>query len=384
MSKKTDVETLTQLPYEEIDQRIQCAAGRVETRMQRAMNEERDLTQRESDLCFDDRAELSALRDALDSKRRDAEHAERNGLEQRQREQSDRMTQAISEAIEQQSRDNRLSPLAISERNLTDLEVARRQYCTLSVIEQRSALDTSAMGTAVEYAAGGLLAPQTLWRASGIPTTEPPAGVKATVPLVTLPSASALVAEGSPHAEFDDVSPDPVTLKRTGAWSDLSSEALVSSALSEISGAHSRIIARDVDLAAITKLESTPGDLDVDTALTTVAAEAATDVSRLWIVGTPSAIAFLAGNAVFQATNASDIGSYATNYGGARLYVSPAASADQLTVFYPGGFRVFATPLASAVVVDPTDGGQRFGQWLLFGIGQSLAGAAVTVGLASA
>ena len=51
-------------------------------------------------------------------------------------------------------------------------------------------------------------------------------------------------------------------------------------------------------------------------------------------------------------------------------------------MFYPGAFRVFATAMAGATVVDPTDGSQRFGSWLLFGIGQALAGAAVTVDLA--
>jgi hypothetical protein len=37
------------------------------------------------------------------------------------------------------------------------------------------------------------------------------------------------------------------------------------------------------------------------------------------------------------------------------------------------------TPLASSVWVDPKDGSQQFGQWQLFGVGQSLVGAAITV-----
>ena len=47
-----------------------------------------------------------------------------------------------------------------------------------------------------------------------------------------------------------------------------------------------------------------------------MAAEAATDTSRLWIVGTPASVASLAGNATFAATNASDVASYAASYGG--------------------------------------------------------------------
>ena len=165
------------------------------------------------------------------------------------------------------------------------------------------------MGTAVEYAAGGLLAPQSLWRVSGIPTSEPPAGYKATVPTITLPAGTTLVSEGSPHAEFDDIAADSVQLARTGAWSDLTAEGNISTTLDEISGAHARIIARDLDLAVVTKIEDTPGVLTIDEALTTVAAEAAADVSRLWIFGIPTDIAGLAGNATFAAANASDTGS---------------------------------------------------------------------------
>ena len=130
----------------------------------------------------------------------------------------------------------------------------------------------------------------------------------------------------------------------------------------------------------MTKLQSAPAaGVSIDTALATVAAEVAADVSRLWIVGDAAAIAALAGNATFNATNAADTASYATAYGGARLYPTPTATAEQLTVFWPGGFRVFATPLASSVWVDPKDGSQQFGQWQLFGVGQSLVGAAITV-----
>lgn len=274
-----------------------------------------------------------------------------------------------------------LSPLAPSAEILQQLEEARREYRSLSLIETRSNLDTTLMGTATEYQANGLPAPRNLWRASGIPTSQPPAGYKATVPLVTLPSAVALVAEGSDHAEFDSVAPDPVQLLRTGAWSTVSAEALISSSLAEISAAHLHVISRDLDKALIAKLEQTPtGELaDLDEILAEVAGETSTDTSALWIVGNAAAIAGLAGNATFAATNASDVASYATSYGGARLYISPSATNETLTVFNPSSFRAFATPLASGVVVDPKSGEQTFGQWLMWGVGQSLAGAAATV-----
>jgi hypothetical protein len=44
-------------------------------------------------------------------------------------------------------------------------------------------------------------------------------------------------------------------------------------------------------------------------------------------------------------------------------------------------FRAFATAMASAVLLDPKDGSQTFGQWLFYGLGQSLVGSAVTVSL---
>ena len=152
----------------------------------------------------------------------------------------------------------------------------------------------------------------------------------------------------------------------------------MSTPLADISSAHARVIGRNVDLALTAKLEDTAGALTVDESLTTVAAECACDVSDLWIVGSPVDVASLAGNANLTPASGPDVESYASRYGGARLYSTPAAT-EGLTVFYPGGFRCFATPLASGVVVDPTTGAQRFGQWMLFGVGQSLAGAAVTV-----
>ena len=79
MPKKTDIDTLAELPLEEIEERIQPAAGRVEQRIQRCQAEERDLSERESDLCSDDRLELSALKDALQLRRRNAERRRRVG-----------------------------------------------------------------------------------------------------------------------------------------------------------------------------------------------------------------------------------------------------------------------------------------------------------------
>lgn len=358
---KTDIDVLAELPVAAIEERMTAATARVQERIDRARAEQRDLTGRETGLCHQDRHELGALRDALELRAKNQARQEQ-----------------FANAIDMATRQNGLSPLAPSQASLDRLEEARRTFASVSVIEQRAALATTSMGTATEYAANGLAAPRNLWRASGIPTTAP-TGYAGVVPKFTLPSGVALVAEGTEHAEFDAVAPDAVTIGRAGAHSALSSEAGLSSSLAEISNAHARIIARDIDKAVITKIQSAAGALDVDEALVTVAAEAAVDPSQLWIVGDPVAIAGLAGQAQLAPANGTDIASYAVRYGGAQLYASPAATAGRLTVFDPQSFRAFASPLSSAVTVSPTDGSQTFGQWMFFGIGQALAGSAITV-----
>jgi hypothetical protein len=347
----------------EVRHRAGLALERIENRVETAKAIGRDLTPAEMDLVNLDRQELAELREV---ERTQSEVNERVGI----------INRAI---IEHRSRDSRLNPLMLSARNLETLEEARRNFATVTVFE-RAMLKTTDMGTAVDYEASGLQGPRSLWQASGIPTSVPD-GYSGVVPQFTLPAGVALVAEAVAHAEFDAVNPDNVAIKRAGAWSSLSSEGALSTSIAEISQAHARIIARNLDVATVAKLESAPGGLGIDSGLTTVAAEASCDVSDLWIVGHPLTVAELAGNAVFGVTNAADIGSYATRYGGAAIYPTPAATVDRLTVFHPQSFRAFASSLASAVVVDPKDGSQTFGQWMFYGLGKSLVGGAVTVTL---
>jgi hypothetical protein len=368
---KTSLDQLILMSDDAINQRVAQARARIETRIDRCYDENRDLSDRELDLSTQDRDELGLCRDALEIRSARREEGDRIERETRER------AQQISAAIETRTRAQ--SPLMVSEDNLRTLETARRDMRSCSVIETRAALTTSLLGTAVEYGAGGLRAPNTLWRLSGIPTSLPPEGYKAVVPKITLPVALSLVAEGTAHAEFDTVSPDAVTLGRAGAWSDLTSEAFISTSLAEISAAHARVIARNVDKATVAKIQGTAGSLTIDEALATVAAESACDVSSLWIVGDPVSVSKLIGTAVLVPTSAQDIGSYGSSYGGARVYATPTATAAELTVFDPFAFHAFATAMATGLIVDPTTGSQRLGQWMLFALGQSLAGGAVTV-----
>lgn len=362
MSTRTDVDQLIDLPSDDFDERVRAATERVELRMNRAITEHRDLSPRENDLTRADRDELAALQQA-----------------QAVREHRSKIFGAIDNAIETRGRRDHQSPFMLSDDNVTLLETARRRYENVTVLETRAALATTDMGTAREYGPNGLQAPRTLWRAAGIPTTAPD-GYSAVVPQFTLPGGVALVGEGVAHAEFDGVNPDAVTIARSGAWSTLTGEALLSTSITEVSAAHARIIARNVDKATVAKLEdATPDVFSIDVALATVAAEAACDVSDLWIVGNPAAVATLVGAATFTPANGSDAGSYATRYGGASIYLTPTATAERLTVFHPQSFRAFASPLASSVFIDPKTGKQDFGQWMFFGLGQALVGAAITI-----
>ena len=312
MSKRTDVDALALLPDDERTERLRAAVERIEMRANRCRVENRDLTAREASLCTDDRDELEALLKAVEI----AEHA-------------DRMRKAIGDAIETRSRSrDHQSPFMLSDDNVQRLETARSRFEALTVLETRAALATTDMGTAREYGPNGLQAPRSLWRSSGIPTTAPD-GYAAVVPQFTLPGGVALVGEGVAHAEFDGVNPDAVTIGRAGAWSTLTGEALLSTSIAEVSAAHARIIARNVDKATVTKIEdATPDALSIDEALVTVAAECACDVSDLWIFGDPAGVAALVGTATFTPANGGDAGSFASRYGGAAVYPTALATAD--------------------------------------------------------
>jgi hypothetical protein len=367
MSRKTDPAHLATMSDSQLEHDFSAAVERAETRTNRATVECRDFTSREAELTAQDREEMTALK---------AEIERRAAVEARSAEVLSEIGRLTATGVETRSGQ---SPFLPSAENITRLDNARKRFENITVLETRAAVATTDAGTAREYGPNGLQAPRSLWRSAGIPTTAPD-GYAAVTPQFTLPSGVALVAEGTNHAEFDGVNPDAVTIGRAGAWTTLTGEALLSSSISEVSQAHARIIARNVDKATLAKLEdSTPDTFSIDVALATVAGECACDVSDLWIVGNAAAVAALAGNAVFTPANGPDAGSYATRYGGAALYISPAATAERLTVFFPGAFRAFASPLASSIVVDPKSGSQTAGAWMFYGLGQALAGSACTV-----
>jgi hypothetical protein len=152
---------------------------------------------------------------------------------------------------------------------------------------------------------------------------------------------------------------------------------------------HAWGIARDLDLLAVTAVQtaaSTPAALGDDLeqqvrqAILAVAAATNSDESQLVIVGTPADLSLLTGT---TPANANDLGSTPVRFNGAKLHPSTAATAEQVTVFAPGSFRVFQTRLQSASLIDPTDGSNKFGSWLhSTGVAQQIVGSAAAVATA--
>ena len=156
--------------------------------------------------------------------------------------------------------------------------------------------------------------------------------------------------------------------------------------LQGINAMHGWAIARDLDRLAVSAIESVAGfqgvSADIEestrTAILTVAASTYSEETALVVFGQPADLAELTGTAP---ANADDLGSRAVRFGGARLYPTLAATPNVLTVFSPGGFRCFQSPLQSASLIDPADGSHKFGSWLhSTGLAEQIVGSAITVG----
>ena len=223
---------------------------------------------------------------------------------------------------------------------------------------------------------------------AGIPVSEL-TGRTAQVPAYTGPTAAAGVDESTAHGEYDAINPVASPACGTGAGHSCRALANVVDDLAGINQMHAWAIARDLDLLAVTAVQtaaSTPAVLDdldqqVCQAILSVAAATYSDESALVIVGTPADLSLLTGT---TPANATDLGSLPVRYNGAKLYPSNAATADQVTVFAPGSFRVFQTRLQSASLIDPTDGSNKFGSWLhSTGVAQQIVGSAAAVATAA-
>ncbi|BBZ03605.1 hypothetical protein MCHIJ_30420 [Mycolicibacterium chitae] len=391
MSKRNNIDELVTVSDEELRGRLETVTARIQTRVDRAQTEDRDLSTRESDLTRQDMDELRAIRDAYEV--RDAERTERERVETESRTRAAQIGSAIDEhrAGSRQAFTNGAAPsLLVSADNLHRHAAAMAAGQTYGAVETRATVQVnpaagSSTGSPAAWAQTGPRDPRHLIGYAGIPVQQL-TGDKAVLAQYTLPSGASGVDEVTPHGEYDDVVDVPLTAVRYGRWSKVSAAVDQFVTLEGLSNAHAVGIARDLDLSAVSAIESAAASalaFETDVAghmryaANTVAANVYAQVEDLVIVGTPADIAVL--QAVHPA-NGPDAGSVTARFAGARLYPSQAATAGLLTVFAPAAFAVFMSPLQSASQIDPTDGSNRFGSWLhATPVGQGLVGGAVSI-----
>jgi hypothetical protein len=124
--------------------------------------------------------------------------------------------------------------------------------------ENRAALTTTTYGAPREWAGNLLSAPRTLWEAAGIPRQSAGA-MFAQFPKLTLPAVDPGVAEGATVVEFAASTGGTVTLKRYGRFTDFTRESLVGADAGAVVAARRTPIARDLDSALITLVNTDAG-----------------------------------------------------------------------------------------------------------------------------
>ena len=370
--QRTELDYLINLPASEVQHRIAAAAERVEARAQRCTDQNRDFTERETDLTRSDTEELTALRQAAACQ-----------------EQIEARSAAIGEAIDSHRRglEARSRPtLLVSEQHLREHAAALSAGRPFGAVETRARVTAASdLGSAGAWNPGSPNEPRHLITFAGIPVSEL-TGRTAQVPAYTGPTPAAGVDEETEHGEYDAVAPVNLTALRYGRWSEVSALANVVDDLVGLNRMHAWGIARDLDSLAVAAVEGAAGMLGVSVdieeavreAILTVAANTYSEETQLVVIGTPADLSELTGT---TPANADDLGSHAVRFAGAKLYPTTAATPDVLTVFAPGGFRVFQAPLQSASLVDPADGSHKWGSWMhSTGVAEQIVGSAVMVG----
>lgn len=365
-----DPDYLASLPARDVETRIARVVERIESRANAAGRD--DLSPAQQALMSEDVTQLAALRIAVD----------------RQQEMRSK-GRAIDEAIEMRSRGAHTggpSSLLVSQQHLAEHAAALSEGRPFGAVETRSRVTAASdLGSAGAWSDAAPNEPRHLIAFAGIPVSEL-TGRTAQVPSFTGPTAAAGVDESTDHPEYDAITPVDLVALRFGRWSEVSALADQVDELTGLNMMHGWGIARDIDRLAVAAVEASASfqgvSVDIQEAVRTAVLHVGATVyaaeTQLVIVGQPADLAELTGT---QPTNGDDLGSYAVRFAGARLYPTLAASPNQLTVFAPGSFRVFQSPLQSASLIDPQDGSHKFGSWLhSTGLAQQIAGSAVTVG----
>ncbi len=322
-----------------------------------AISEERELTASEQRKVNKLEAEAGALQDRLDrdaSMERELERVPRSGGEVR----------SAEGFIDH-------SPLRVSDDNLRKHADAIREGKTFGAVEERAnvtvATDTGSPGS---WGSGPVFEPVTLRRFAGIPN-KPLQGATAQMPSLTLPAGAAGVAEGTAHTEFDATNVVNLSTLRYGRWTQVTSFVQAFTDLNAINQAHAVGIARDLNLADITTIQTAAGsvtafdaanlDRNVRQAILKVAAAAVVPPEAVVLFGTSAALGVVTG---YAPASGDDRGSVTTRVFGARVYTVEDATAGNVYAFAPTGFQTFSDGLSSATVVAPDSGLYKFGSWL--------------------
>jgi hypothetical protein len=369
--------TINQMTLAECEQRIKDINAEVETRfatiqatIDRVQDAGRDLNDAEN-------AAMRAETTTLTGLRAELEQVEHRSRELQISERGRQIHDAIAQATGRRPDPRGHSPLLVSETHLRSHAEAIRNGSVYGAVEELREVETRAivtvasdMGSPAAWGASTVPAPKTLRQFSGVPNI-PLTGATASMPSLTLPAGAAGVAESTAHGEFDAVAPVELAALRYGRWSEVTSFVDAFDSIDPLNRAHAVGIARDLNLADVTAIQTAAGsvtafdannlDRNVRTAILQVAEAALVDVEDVVLFGTAAALAVVTG---CSPASGGDRGSVSVRVLGARVYVTAAATAGNVYAFAPSGFQVFSSRLRSASVIDPTTGAPKFGQWL--------------------
>jgi hypothetical protein len=371
LAARNDIDGLAQIPRDQLELRRAEAAERLEVRSNRLLEQDRGPTDREDTLSRADLSEIEALDAALIL-------AERNATqEQRVQDRMQHLDQALNRnrerAVDPGALSRRHPSLLVSDAHLRSHADAIRTGSTFGaeeVFERAAVTVATDFGSPGSWDDGGIPNPTPLRAFAGIPEAKL-TGATAQHPSLTLPTGAAGVAEGTNAGEYDTVNVGNLSTLRYGRWTQVTSFVNEFDQLRALNSAHAVGIARDLDLADITTIQTAAGsvtafdatnlDRNVRQAILKVAAAALVPPSEVVLFGTSAAMGVVTG---YAPASGDDRGSVATRVYGARVYVSEAATAGNVYAFAPQGFIVFQTPIRSATTMDPKNGSPTFGQWM--------------------
>lgn len=236
----------------------------------------------------------------------------------------------------------RTNPLAYTPEALDDLAASFASRTSVRVEggarERFATVTTGLYGNPVAWGRNVLAGPRLLHVAAGVPTQSIDA-IVAEFPSLTLPTATAGVAETVTVPEYASSATGTVTAARFGRWTDFSTEALIGTSPDAVVAMHQLGIALDLDKVLIDAVETAAGapvafnaDVpgNVRRALARVQARtAAADVGNLVILVHPDDVWLLED---VQPIGGVTTGEGFSRFSGAMIYPSEAVNTGFITV----------------------------------------------------